>query len=302
MTKYINNIPGAESKESLTQLLSTWYECQPAADKALSSGRIPSHSTIFLMLVYHTIMVIIHSPPKLDEMWEDESWLLSSDFLVAAEHAGLCTSYLEVNPTALQFAPYFVKIFVQRVFCMHLMLSNKLSHEQSFQGDLRRKVQLHIHALAVMGKTDKMSAVTAKLLALTADGSLGDLGSSSNRTHDVVDKTFTPEEVTLLADANKEWNSEVGLSARFGTVSFKDSMYIYPLPLLPTGQWILCATARLDPPNHRGRGIRIARQPGPLNFPPWTPKNGHCKYFHGLIHGEKERELSFDFEECGFFF
>jgi hypothetical protein len=75
------------------------------------------------MILFHTMMVIIHSPSKLDDMWEDEGWLLSQDFLVAAEHAGLCTSYLEINPVALQFAPYFVKIFVQRVFCMVRSLS-----------------------------------------------------------------------------------------------------------------------------------------------------------------------------------
>lgn len=65
-----------------------------------------------------------------------------------------------------------------------------------------------------MGKTDRMSRITAKLLAITAEGSLGDLGPVSNgnleKVHEVVDKTFTPEEVTVLADLNKGWNSEVG--------------------------------------------------------------------------------------------
>lgn len=203
---FLNNTPDAVSKEEITHKLATWYECQPPAEKSLSSGAAPSHSTIFLMLVYHTLMVIIHSPPRIQEMWEDDSWLLSQDFLIAAEHAGLCTSYLEVNPQALQFAPYFVKICVQRVFCMHFMLAQKLSHEQSFQVDLRRKVQLHIHALAVMGKTDKMSAVTAKLLTLVADGSFGDNAPVSEGM-DL--RGFSPEELQTLADVGKARNPEV---------------------------------------------------------------------------------------------
>ncbi|KAI9023392.1 hypothetical protein DFJ74DRAFT_86059 [Hyaloraphidium curvatum] len=202
----LNGLPGAESKETIAQMLATWYECQPPEDKLLSSTSEPSYGLIYLMIVYHTMVVIIHSPSNLDDMWADESWLLSQDFLVAAEHAGLCTNYLEANPRALQFAPYLVKIFVQRVFCMHLMLAQKLAHEQTFQEDLKRKVKLHIQALAVMGRTDKMSAITAKLLAVTAEGSLGQLQGSVGEVFAAAG--FTPEEMAIMADINKDWISE----------------------------------------------------------------------------------------------
>jgi hypothetical protein len=123
------------------------------------------------MITFHSMMVIIHSPADLVGSWVDDAWVSSPDFLVAVEHADICSAWLDANMASFDFAGSHTKLFLERIFCLHLMVVHRLTDlDPAMQPMYVSKVEKHILALQLIGRNHVEQAIRAKILSLFLGG------------------------------------------------------------------------------------------------------------------------------------
>lgn len=108
---------------------------------------IPEH----LMLFYHQLEISLHSPPRGQDMLENEEWLASDDFVRAAEHASLIISLLQTVDTAAM--PLWILEAVSISAQMHILLAKKIAGHPSdeLHADLRAKIETAIAVFEKIG-------------------------------------------------------------------------------------------------------------------------------------------------------
>lgn len=199
-----NGIPCRDALDTVANRLRVFYDFLPQSCKTIPTAA-NNVVIVFAMICFHAMMVIVHSPPDLMQMWADEQWLMGPDFLVAAEHADLCTSWIEAStPDVFDFAPSFVKVFVTRVFCMLLMIAQRLIMDPELRPIYTHKVQKHLHLLSVLGRFDKEMAINAKVLSLFSSGRYT---GGMPVPQFLASHGFTPEESEILMEKSREYPS-----------------------------------------------------------------------------------------------
>jgi hypothetical protein len=100
---------------AIQQQLDAFYECLPITEKAeyLLGQRLEHQQPtrilpLHILLIFYSMLVLLHSPIKMGDLFDDDTWLASESFLKTAEAAGMVSSCLSaLSPQNVEMIPFW---------------------------------------------------------------------------------------------------------------------------------------------------------------------------------------------------